>query len=70
MHARNPAQIRTRGGYELLTNDVNNISEPGRRGRAARTAVPIRVLRADGIVQVTSACGPGVIHGDRLPADV
>ena len=25
--ARNPTQIRTRGSYEILTNDVNNLNE-------------------------------------------
>ena len=72
-YARNPSQIRTRGSYELLTNDANNINEawPARPNPGTNRSYQFGILRPDGsIVQVTSACGPGVYNGDRLPAEM
>ena len=51
--ARNPTQIRTRGSYEVLTNDVNNINEvwpvrpnPG-TNRSYQFGIPAAVRRHD-----------------------
>jgi len=72
--ARNPAQIRTRGSYESLTNDVNNINEvwPVRPNPGTNRSYQYGILRpSDGtIIQVTAACGPEVYNGDRLPAEL
>jgi mono/diheme cytochrome c family protein len=72
--ARNPAQIRTRGSYEILTNDANNINEvwPVRPNPGTNRSYQYGILRpSDGtIIQVTAACGPEVYNGDRLPAEL
>ena len=72
--ARNPTQIRTRGSYEVLTNDVNNINEvwPVRPNPGTNRSYQYGILRpSDGtIIQVTAACGPEVYSGDRLPAEL
>ena len=72
--ARNPAQIRTRGSYESLTNDVNNINEvwPVRPNPGTNRSYQYGILRpSDGtIIQATAACGPEVYNGDRLPAEL
>jgi putative membrane-bound dehydrogenase-like protein len=72
--ARNPAQIRTRGSYEVLTNDVNNINEvwPVRPNPGTNRSYQYGILRpSDGtVIQVTAACGPEVYSGDRLPAEL
>ena len=73
-YARNPTQIRTRGSYEVMTNDVNNINEvwPVRPSPGTNRSYQFGVLRPeDGTIrQVTAACGPEVYHGDRLPAEM
>ena len=73
-YARNPTQIRSRGSYEVLTNDVNNINEvwPVRPSPGTNRSYQYGILRqSDGtLVQVTAACGPGIYSGDRLPAEL
>jgi mono/diheme cytochrome c family protein len=73
-YARNPTQIRTRGSYEVMTNDVNNINEvwPVRPSPGTNRSYQFGVLRPeDGTIrQVTAACGPEVYRGDRLPAEM
>ncbi len=73
-YARNPIQIRTRGSYEILTNDVNNINEvwPVRPNPGTNRSYQYGILRpSDGtVIQVTAACGPEVYNGDRLPAEL
>ena len=72
-YARNPDLIRTRGSYDVLTNDVNNINEvwPVRPNPGTNRSYQYGVLRPDGtVVQVTAACTPLVYRGDRLPADM
>src|SRR6476661_934937 len=72
--ARNPTQIRTRGSYEVLTNDVNNINEvwPVRPNPGTNRSYQYGILRpSDGtVIQVTAACAPEVYSGDRLPAEL
>ena len=72
--ARNPTQIRTRGSYEVLTNDVNNLNEvwPVRPNPGTNRSYQYGILRpSDGtVIQVTAACGPEVYSGDRLPAEL
>jgi glucose/arabinose dehydrogenase len=73
-YARNPTQIRSRGSYEVLTNDVNNINEVWsvRPNPGTNRSYQYGILRpSDGtIVQVTAACAPEVYRGDRLPAEL
>src|SRR5262245_32816338 len=72
-YARNPTQIRSRGSYEILTNDVNNLNEvwPVRPNPGTNRSYQFGILRPSDntIVQVTAACTPQVYRGDRLPAD-
>src|SRR4029453_5705414 len=73
-YARNPTLVRTRGSYDALTNDVNNLNEvwPVRPSPGTNRSYQYGILRpSDGtIVQVTAACTPAVFRGDRLPAEV
>jgi mono/diheme cytochrome c family protein/glucose/arabinose dehydrogenase len=72
-YARNPTQLRSRGSYEILTNDVNNLNEvwPVRPNPGTNRSYQFGILRPSDntIVQVTAACTPQVYRGDRLPAD-
>jgi hypothetical protein len=73
-YARNPTLIRTRGSYEVLTNDVNNINEvwPVRPNPGTNRSDQFGITRpSDGtVVQVTAACTPAVYRGDRLPSEL
>jgi mono/diheme cytochrome c family protein len=73
-YARNPTLLRTRGSYEVLTNDVNNINEvwPVRPNPGTNRSYQFGVTRpSDGtVVQVTAACTPAVFRGDRLPTEL
>ena len=70
-YARNPSLVRSRGSYEVLTNDVNNINEvwPVRPNPGTNRSYQVGITRpSDGtVVQVTAACTPLVFRGDRLP---
>jgi mono/diheme cytochrome c family protein len=73
-YARNPTLLRSRGSYEVLTNDVNNINEvwPVRPNPGTNRSYQVGITRpSDGtVVQVTAACTPAVYRGDRLPPDL
>ena len=73
-YARNPGLVRTRGSYEVMTNDVNNINEvwPVRPNPGTNRSYQFGVTRpSDGtVVQVTAACTPTVYRGDRLPREL
>jgi mono/diheme cytochrome c family protein len=73
-YARNPGLVRTRGSYEVMTNDVNNINEvwPVRPNPGTNRSYQFGVTRpSDGtVVQVTAACTPTVYRGDRLPSEL
>ena len=73
-YARNPTLVRTRGSYEVLTNDVNNINEvwPVRPNPGTNRSYQFGITRpSDGtVVQVTAACTPVVYRGDRLPPEL
>jgi mono/diheme cytochrome c family protein/glucose/arabinose dehydrogenase/HEAT repeat protein len=73
-YARNPGLVRTRGSYEVMTNDVNNINEvwPVRPNPGTNRSYQFGITRpSDGtVVQVTAACTPTVYRGDRLPRDL
>jgi mono/diheme cytochrome c family protein/HEAT repeat protein len=73
-YARNPGLVRTRGSYEVMTNDVNNINEvwPVRPNPGTNRSYQFGITRpSDGtVVQVTAACTPAVYRGDRLPREL
>ncbi len=74
--ARNPNLLRTRGSYERLApdgNDVNdlNIVWPVRPNPGTNRAYQTGIDRADGsLAAFTSVCAPVVYRGDRLPGDL
>ncbi len=71
--ARNPNLLRTRGSYEVLTNDRANINDvwPVRPNPGTNRAYQFGVDRPDGtLAQFTAACTPLVYRGDRLPAEL
>src|SRR5262245_1780165 len=73
-YARNPTLVRTRGSYDVLTNDVNNLNEvwPVRPNPGTNRSYQFGITRpSDGtIVQVSAACTPAVYRGDRLPREL
>ena len=71
--ARNPLLLRTRGSYEPLRgeNDDVNTVWPVRPNAGANRAYQVGITRPDGTLERnTAACGPLVYRGDRLPADL
>ena len=71
--ARNPLMLRTRGSYEALRgeNDEVNTVWPVRPNPGANRAYQLGITRTDGTLERnTAACGPLVYRGDRLPADL
>jgi mono/diheme cytochrome c family protein/glucose/arabinose dehydrogenase len=71
--ARNPLLLRTRGSYEPLRgeNDEVNTVWPVRPNSGANRAYQLGIRRPDGTLERnTAACAPLVYRGDRLPADL
>jgi mono/diheme cytochrome c family protein/glucose/arabinose dehydrogenase len=71
--ARNPLLLRTRGSYEPLRgqNDEINTVWPVRPTPGTNRAYQLGIARADGTLERnTAACAPLVYRGDRLPADL
>ena len=71
--ARNPNLLRTRGSYERLADDDNelNIVWPVRPNPGTNRAYQTGIDREDGsLAKFTSVCAPLVYRGDRLPAEL
>jgi mono/diheme cytochrome c family protein/glucose/arabinose dehydrogenase len=71
--ARNPNLLRTRGSYERLADDENqlNVVWPIRPNPGTNRAYQTGIDRADGSLErFTAVCAPLVYRGDRLPAEL
>jgi len=71
--ARNAQLLRTRGSYESLADDANDLNTvwPVRPNPGTNRAYQLGIDRPDGsLAKFTSVCTPMVYRGDRLPADV
>ena len=71
--ARNPNLVRTRGSYERMATDNEdlNIVWPVRPNPGTNRAYQFGIDRPDGsLAKFTSVCGPVVYRGDRLPAEL
>ena len=71
--ARNPNLVRTRGSYERLADDNEELNTvwPVRPNPGTNRAYQIGIDRPDGsLAKFTSVCAPLVYRGDRLPADL
>jgi mono/diheme cytochrome c family protein len=72
-YARNPNLVRTRGSYESLRGDKdeNQVVWPARPTPGVNRGYQTGILRADGtLAKFTSASGPTVYRGDRLPSEL
>ncbi|HET7220787.1 MAG TPA: c-type cytochrome [Vicinamibacterales bacterium] len=72
-YARNPSLLRTRGSYESLRGDKNEVMTvwPAHPTRGVNRGYQTGVLREDGtLAAYTSVSAPTVYRGDRLPRDV
>ena len=70
---RNPTQTRTRGSYEFLGQDGNdlNIVWPAHPTRGVNRGYQTGTLRPDGTLATFTAVGaPTIYRGDRLPAEL
>jgi mono/diheme cytochrome c family protein/glucose/arabinose dehydrogenase len=71
--ARNPLLLRTRGSYEPLRGERDEINTvyPVRPTPGTNRAYQLGITRPDGTLERnTAACGPVVYRGDRLPAEL
>ena len=71
--ARNPNLLRTRGSYERLANDNDDLLTvwPVRPNPGTNRAYQTGIDRPDGtLARFTAVCAPLVYRGDRLPADL
>jgi mono/diheme cytochrome c family protein/glucose/arabinose dehydrogenase len=71
--ARNPNLLRTRGSYERLATDTNELNTvwPVRPNPGTNRAYQTGIDRADGtLARFTAVCAPLVYRGDRLPSDL
>ncbi len=72
-YGRNPNLLRTRGSYESLAGDANEVNAvwPVRPTRGVNRGYQLGVLREDGtLAAFTGVAAPLVYRGDRLPADL
>jgi mono/diheme cytochrome c family protein len=72
-YARNPNLMRTRGSYEPLRGDKNevNVVWPAHATPGVNRGYQSGVLRDDGtLAAYTSVASPTVYRGDRLPAEL
>ena len=70
---RNPALVRTRGSYEALRDEANevNVVWPVRPNPGTNRAYQFGIDRPDGSLnRFTAVCGPQIYRGDRLPAEL
>ena len=71
--ARNPNLVRTRGSYDRLANDNDDLLTvwPVRPNPGTNRAYQTGIDREDGtLARFTSVCAPLVYRGDRLPSDL
>jgi mono/diheme cytochrome c family protein/HEAT repeat protein len=71
--ARNPHLLRTRGSYERLADDDNELTTvwPVRPNPGTNRAYQTGIDRSDGsLARFTAVCAPVVYRGDRLPAEL
>jgi mono/diheme cytochrome c family protein len=71
--ARNPNLVRTRGSYERMATDNEDLNTvwPVRPNPGTNRAYQFGIDRPDGsLARFTSVCGPVVYRGDRLPAEL
>jgi glucose/arabinose dehydrogenase len=71
--ARNPNLLRTRGSYERLATDNEQLNTiwPVRPNPGTNRAYQTGINRADGsLARFTAVCAPLVYRGDRLPAEL
>jgi mono/diheme cytochrome c family protein/glucose/arabinose dehydrogenase len=71
--SRNPNLLRTRGSYERLADDNEdlNVVWPVRPNPGTNRAYQAGIDRPDGsLAKFTSVCGPLVYRGDRLPSEL
>ena len=72
-YARNPNLLRTRGSYERLAADNEELNTiwPVRPNPGTNRAYQTGIDRADGsLARFTAVCSPLVYRGDRLPPEV
>jgi glucose/arabinose dehydrogenase len=72
-YARNPNLLRTRGSYERLGTDNEELNTiwPVRPNPGTNRAYQTGIDRADGsLAMFTAVCSPLVYRGDRLPAEL
>jgi mono/diheme cytochrome c family protein/glucose/arabinose dehydrogenase len=72
-YARNPNLLRTRGSYERLANDNEDLLTvwPVRPNPGTNRAYQTGIDRPDGtLARFTAVCAPLVYRGDRLPGDL
>jgi mono/diheme cytochrome c family protein/glucose/arabinose dehydrogenase len=70
---RHPGLVRTRGSYESLETDSNELNTvwPVRPNPGTNRAYQAGIDRADGtLARFTAVCAPTVYRGDRLPAEL
>jgi len=71
--ARNPNLLRTRGSYERLANDAEELNTvwPVRPNPGTNRAYQFGIDRTDGsLAKFTAVCAPLVYRGDRLPGEL
>ena len=71
--SRNPSLTRTRGSYEFLGGDGNDLNTvwPVHPTRGVNRGYQAGMLRADGrLATFTAVAAPTVYRGDRLPAEL
>jgi glucose/arabinose dehydrogenase/mono/diheme cytochrome c family protein len=72
-YGRNPSLLRTRGSYESLEGDANEVNAvwPGHPTPGVNRGYQAGVLRPDStLANFTSVSAPLVYRGDRLPRDL
>ncbi len=72
-YARNPLLLRTRGRYEPLRGERDEVATvwPVRPTPGTNRASQLGIARADGTLERnTAACGLLIYRGDRLPAEL
>ena len=72
-YARHPGLLRTRGSYEALSDDDENLNAvwPVRPNPGTNRAYQAGIDRPDGtLASYTAVCAPLIYRGDRLPRDL
>ncbi len=72
-YMRHPTLLRTRGSYESLEDEANELNTvwPVRPNPGTNRAYQNGIDRADGtLAKFTAVCTPMVYRGDRLPAEL